>query len=334
MFSKELDKRLKSGVVDPVYLFYGNEDYVKEVYVERIKEIVLQNDMMEMNFHPIKENITKEELTELIDSVPMMCDRKLIYLNGLGIVKSGLKQEIKDTVMDILADIPPYAVIIIKEDTIDKRQKALLKQIEKKGVIVEFPYLSENDMITFVNREVGKYGKKIKKEDIEYLIYLCDTSINAILREVEKLCNYVGDAQIITREDIDKMVKKSIETRIFELSDAMVSKNKTLAYQILSELKLFKFQYPAATLLSLIARHMIGIYNMKINSDVYATSEKMKYLDGKVPPFVVNKYIKQGANLSADSLKSFIKEISKLDIQTKSSGLDGYLAVEKLIASF
>ena len=73
---------------------------------------------------------------------------------------------------------------------------------------------------------------------------------------------------------------------------------------------------------------------MKINSDVYATSEKMKYLDGKVPPFVVNKYIKQGANLSADSLKSFIKEISKLDIQTKSSGLDGYLAVEKLIASF
>ena len=40
MFSKELDKRLKSGVVDPVYLFYGNEDYVKEVYVERIKEIV------------------------------------------------------------------------------------------------------------------------------------------------------------------------------------------------------------------------------------------------------------------------------------------------------
>ena len=43
MFSKELDKRLKSGLVDPVYLFYGNEDYVKEVYVERIKESVLKN---------------------------------------------------------------------------------------------------------------------------------------------------------------------------------------------------------------------------------------------------------------------------------------------------
>lgn len=334
MFSKELDKRLKSGIVDPVYLFYGNEDYVKEVYVERIKDIVLQNDSMEMNFHPIKESITKEELTELIDSVPMMCDKKLIYLNGLGIVKSGLKQEIKDTVMDLLSDIPPYVVMIIKEDTIDKRQKALLKLIETNGVIVEFPYLSEHDMLTFVNREVGKYGKRIRKEDIEYLIYLCDTSVNAILREVEKLCNYVGDAQIITRDDIDKMVKKSIETRIFELSDAIVSKNKTLAYQILNELKLFKFQYPAATLLSLIARHIIGIYNMKINSDIYAVSEKLKYLDGKVPPFVVNKYVKQGANLSDDWLKSFIKEISDLDIQAKSSGIDGYFAVEKLIASF
>ncbi len=334
MFSKELDKRLKSGIVDPVYLFYGEEEYVKEVYLERIKEIVLQDDMMEMNFHAVKEAVTPEELTELVDSVPMMCDRKLIYLNGLGLVKAGCKQELKDALIGILEDIPPYAVIIIKEDTIDKRQKGLLKLIEQKGAIVEFPYLSEQDMMIFVNREVAKYGKKIKKEDIEYLIYLCDTSVNAILREVEKLCNYVGQEEIITREAIDKMVKKSVETRIFELSDALISKNKTLAYQILNELKLFKFQYPAATLLSLIARHISGIYNMKINSDIYDTSEKIKYLDGKVPPFVVNKYIKQGSGLSVETLAFFIKEISKLDMQTKSSGMDGYLAIEKLIAAF
>ncbi len=334
MFSKELDKRLKSGIIDPVYLFYGEEEYVKEVYVERIKELVLQNDMMEMNFHAVKETITAEELTELVDSVPMMCDRKLIYLNGLGLVKAGCKQELKDALSSILEDIPPYAVLLIKEDVIDKRQKGLLKLIEQKGSIVEFPYLSEHDMAIFVNREVAKYGKKIRKEDIEYLIYLCDTSVNAILREVEKLCNYVGQEEIITREAIDKMVKKSVETRIFELSDALISKNKTLAYQILNELKLFKFQYPAATLLSLIARHISGVYNMKINGDIYDVSEKMKYLDGKVPPFVVNKYMKQGAGMSVEALESFIREISELDIKTKSSGMDGYLAIEKLIAAF
>ncbi len=334
MFSKELDQRLKSGVVDPVYLFYGEEEYVKEVYVERIKSIVLQNDMMDMNFHPVKESITAEELTELVDSVPMMCDRKLIYLNDLGLVKAGCKQELKDALNHILEDIPPYTVIIIKEDTIDKRQKGLLKLIEQAGVVVEFPYLSEHDMMIFVNREVSKYGKKIKKEDIEYLIYLCDTSVNAILREIEKLCNYIGDEEVISRDAIDKMVKKSVETRIFELSDALISKNKTLAYQILNELKLFKFQYPATTLLSLISRHISGIYNMKINQDIKEVSQKIKYLDGKVPPFVVNKYVKQGMGISTETLAYFIKEISRLDLQVKSSNMDGYLAIEKLIAAF
>ncbi len=334
MLSKELDKRLKSGILDSVYLFHGNEEYVKDVYTERIKSIVLANDMMEMNYHHIKESVTKEELCELIDSVPLMCDKKLVCLHGLGLVKAGLKQELKDALMEILADIPPYVVLVIREDSIDKRQKALLKLIEENGVIVEFPYLSEHDMLVFVNREIGKYGKKMRKEDIAYLIYLCDTSIHSLLREVEKLCNYVGEAEVITRADIDKMVKKSVETRIFELSDALIAKNKTLAYQILGELKLFKFQYPAATLLSLIARHMTGIYQMKIHSDVYDTAAKMKYLDGKVPPFVVNKYIKQGAALSEKTLKEFLKEISRLDVQTKSGGMDGYLAVEKLIATF
>ena len=50
MKSKELGKRLNDGIIDNLYLFYGDEDYIKDTYIDRIKTMVLENDMLGINF--------------------------------------------------------------------------------------------------------------------------------------------------------------------------------------------------------------------------------------------------------------------------------------------
>ena len=36
----KLKKQLKEGILAPLYVFYGEEDYLREMYVNRVKDCV------------------------------------------------------------------------------------------------------------------------------------------------------------------------------------------------------------------------------------------------------------------------------------------------------
>ena len=47
-----LKKEVKNGNIRNIYLFYGEEDYLKEVYCKKIEDIVLKDGLKELNKKP------------------------------------------------------------------------------------------------------------------------------------------------------------------------------------------------------------------------------------------------------------------------------------------
>ena len=108
MNSKELGKRLKDGKLDNLYVFYGCEDYIKETYIEKIKDMVLENDIMGLNFTQFDDIPDKNELSEAVESVPVMSDKKIVLLNGINVISTSVKKDFKEAVTEIFSDIPEY----------------------------------------------------------------------------------------------------------------------------------------------------------------------------------------------------------------------------------
>lgn len=335
MNSKELNKKLNEGIIDNLYLFYGEEDYIKDTYIEKIKSIVLKDDIMGMNFTQFDEEPSKNELIEAVESVPVMCERKIVYLNGFNVVSTSSKKEIKETINELFNDIPSYTVIIIRERETDvkKISKPLLKLVQENGNDILCDKLSFSDMITFINRQFAKNKKKIRRDDLEYLISICEPSINSILREVEVICAYLDDSDEVTREIIDLLVKKSIEDRVFSLSDAIINKDKKTAYDILNDLRLMKNQHPAGKIFSIVCDHFINMYVVITNSmERIPNNETLSLLELNGRGFLINKYLRQKDKIKTEKLREIISELNELDYKVKNGLTEPYFAIEKIIS--
>ena len=336
MNSKELGKRLKEGKIDNLYLFYGCEDYIKETYIEKIKDIVLENDIMGLNFTQFDEQPDKNELLEAIEAAPVMSDKKVVLLNGINVVSTSVKKDFKDTVTEIFSDIPEYTVIIIKEKETDSKKisKPLLNLVKKYGVDIPCDYLDYNDLVVFANKKFSANNKVIRKGDLEYLVSVCDPSINSIMREVEVISAYLGEEKEVTREVIDLLVKRTIEDRVFSLSDAIINRDRKLAYEILYDLELLKNQHPAGKIFSIICDHFINMYAVvNNNKERIPASDTLSMLELNGRAFLINKYLRQAEKIDITKLKEIINLLSDLDYKVKNGLTEPYYAIEQIIAT-
>ena len=339
MNSKELNKRLKENLIDNIYLFVGEEDYIKDVYIKKIKDIVLKNDISGLNFIQYDELPEINELTDTIESVPMMSDMKIVLLNSLNLLSKNIKKNAKDSITKILEDIPTYTVIIIREACHASKSKTspIYKIAEKKGCVIECELLETSEMMLFINKEFIKRNKKISRQDLTYPVSLCDGNINALLSEVEKISSYLGNEEVVRRHDIDLLVKKSIEDRIFDLFDLIIQRNKSGAFKVLNDLKLLKNQHAPGQIFSIICDNFLNMYISFNNyKEDIPQSTTISLLE--LPPnraFLVKKLLRQcNGNIEISRLERIIKRLSEMDAQIKLGYIDPYYAIEEIISVF
>ena len=209
----------------------------------------------------------------------------------------------------------------------------MLTLIKKYGVDILCDKLDLKDMMTFINRQFANNKKRIRKEDLEYLISICEPSINSLLREVEVISAYLNEEEEVTRNVIDLLVKKSIEDRVFSLSDAIINKDKKNAYEILSDLELLKNQHPPGKIFSIICDHFMNLYVVILNNNDRVSQDvtlSMLELNGR--SFLINKYLRQKGKIEIKKLREIIKLLSDLDFKVKNGMTDPYYAIEQIIA--
>ena len=144
----KLKKQLKEGILAPLYVFYGEEDYLREMYVNRVKDCVPDGGFPDFNHIKIEgRDVAFSEYDDAWESFPMMTDKKLIHIKDSGIfqLKSGKDEasteEKKEFWTEKFKRISDDTVVIFDETAVDKRS-ALYKAAAKVVTVVEFTYLS------------------------------------------------------------------------------------------------------------------------------------------------------------------------------------------------
>lgn len=321
-----LKKQFSSGEYDNVYLFFGEEDFLKNHYFNMLKKNLVEEDFADFNyvvFEGAKQDF--DEITIAVETPPMMAQKKVVVIKYSGIF-SKASEAVKQYYTQILSRKYEDIVLVFYEEEVDKRS-TLYKLIEKVGVAVECAYLEGVELINWVGRGCREAGKTIGKSEAEYLIHSCDGGMNNIKRELEKLFAYCTDR--ITRGDIDKIVTKMPQSRVFDMVNAMMKKDSKTVFARLDELKVLKES--AFMVLAMLYTNFERIYHTKILSERGEAPNSIASTI-KVSPYFVRDYINAASVFDKKFLRYALKSIAKLDYDIKQGRIDEWIGLENFLA--
>ena len=85
---QKLKSDLSAGNIGQVYIFYGEESYLREYYLGEIKKKLVPAGFEEFNYHRLSgKTLTMQELNEAVEAMPMMAERTLVVVTDCDLFK-------------------------------------------------------------------------------------------------------------------------------------------------------------------------------------------------------------------------------------------------------
>lgn len=322
----KLKQQLKAEEIKNIYLFCGEEKFLVDMYLKKIADMVIDGGFREFNYCFYNEdNESFEAFANDVESYPTMAEKKVIILKNTKFVKL---KEYQKPLAEIFKNIPEYAVIIIVEEEASKIKKALSDIINEKGEIVEFKKQNVSDLRAWISIQLSAKKKQMGNEDAEYLINLCERSMEKLSVECEKLCSST-ETSVITRQMIDALVKVPVQYRVFEMADHLLSGNAESAYKILNGFKINREQ-PIVIFIN-IYRQLSDLYMFRIMNEEGKNASVFLAPNRK---WLASKLSAESKRYPKEKIREGMRICAEYDLQIKSGNLEGFAALEMMMAEF
>ncbi len=152
-----------------------------------------------------------------------------------------------------------------------------------------------------------------------------------LINEIRKQIEYVGEDGKITKESIELLCIKKIESIIFDLTDNLGKKNITKALEVLNNLIYNK--EPVQKILITLYNHFKKLYIVKLceryNQNV---TESLKLKPNQT--FLVSKYKAQASYFKEQELRNIIEELINLDSNYKIGQIDLNIGLESILCRY
>ncbi len=264
---EKLKKDLKTGEIGPAYIFYGQESYLREHYLETLRKTLVPAGFEEFNYRRLDgRDLTVQGLADAVESMPMMAERTLTVVTDWDLFKLGTDQ--RDKLTALLEDLPPYGCLVFVYDAVayepNRTMKKLCKAIGDHVETVEFRPAGSSDLITWIGRRFQALGKEIDRQTAEYLIFTCGGLMTGLSQEIAKIGAY-AKGTAITQKDIDEVAIPVLSAEVFRLSDAVLQGRSDQAAAILGDL--LKMQTEPIQILGALGGQLRRIYTARLAID-------------------------------------------------------------------
>lgn len=320
-----MNEDLKSGQLKQIYLLYGEEDYLKKQYKERLTKALLpEGDTMNFARYEGK-GVDVKEVIDLSETMPFFAQRRLLVFEDTGFFKSAGAE-----LADYIKEMPDTTYYLFVESEVDKRSK-LYKAVQAKGRAVELGMQDEGTLKRWIAGKVRDEKKQISEQTIVYFLGKVGTDMENITKELEKLFSYTLDRDVITREDVDAVCVTQISNHIFDMVNAVTEKKQRRALELYYELLALK--EPPMRILFLMTRQYRLLYQVKQFQQKGYGRKEIAAKAG-LHPFAVGKYMDQTKRLKNAELLGILEDAADLEERVKTGLLTDTLAVELFIVKY
>lgn len=334
----EFRKKIKSGGDIPaVYLFYGEEDYLKHNAMTVLRNTFVSPESAGFDSVSIgSAEYSADALRAAVSAPPMFSEYKVVTVSiSLGDLRPPEVSDLLD-VMEESTDIPGvFLAVSIPDGGIDagtpKKPSALLKKIAEFAVPVYFERVAGSRLSGWAGKHYEVNGVKADRDACTATVEYCGSDMFRLASEIDKISWYVlaSGRDTVTKADITSAGCSAVEFDTFALANAMVSGQYRRALEVLGFLKAQKTE-PTKIMGDIIR----VICDMKTVSSCLRAGMPRAEMSEKtgIKPYPLGRYIDAVEGVPADAINRVLSLAVRADEGVKGYGRD-YVPIEQLICS-
>ena len=330
-----LKAQIRNKNYSRVYLFYGEENYLKQQYVNRIVEKTVGEAFKTFNLHNLEgKDAALDEIAECCEAMPMMDAYTVTVVHDMALNKLDSTELSK--FHQLVSDISPSTILVFWMDTIevdkrDKKWNQVISEVEKYGSAVNFAKKTVGELVKIIMGSAEKRGSSLNSDNARYLISVVGDDLNVLLNELEKVSLFAADREI-TKKDIDTVAVKSLEATTFGLAKALLSGNFDKAYEML-DILFFRKTEPTLILGTLISSY-VDMYRAKValtnGENATALASSFNYRNKE---FRLTNGARDASKISIAQLRKALEILDEADKRLKTNFEEDKmrLAIEELM---
>ncbi len=333
IFEEALKQNLKNGQLLPVYILFGEDAYLKTIYLNKISKSIADKDDV-FNYSRFVGQCDLQEVYDSVMQMPMMNDRKCVILNDYDFEHCSSSDF--ERLVSLISEVPLETTLILYFDSmeIDRKKGTKFKKIvsacEKSGgLAVALDHRSRSELVKMLCDDVAKRGCKMDMAVGNYLVETAGDDINLLRNELQKLCAFVGQGDI-TKAHIDEVCSVTVEANIFKLSDYIFAQNSTEALKMLDEL--FFMRTVPLSILYTVSGVFVDIYRAYCGKQSGKSNSEIALTFGyKNKEFLIERAGKKLGKMDFKRIKLCLETLVKTDNALKSFGSSPRLILEEMV---
>jgi DNA polymerase-3 subunit delta len=305
---------IKSGNIKPIYFLMGEEPYYIDKLTEYIEQNVLQEHERDFNQTILYgRDVTIEDVVGNAKRYPMMADRQVVVVREA--------QELSRTIdkLESYVENPQETTVLVfayKYKTLDKRKK-VTKLLGKHGVVFESKKMYENQVGTWISRVLQGKGYAIEPKANAMLVEFLGNDLSRISNELNKLQIILPKGHTISPKDIEENIGFSKDFNVFELQNALGSRNQVKAYQIAQYFADNPKDNPMVVTTSLVFSFFIKL--LKYHGIKDKNPKNVALILG-VSPFFMKDYDIALRNYPMKKVSAIVAALRDIDVKSKGVG--------------
>src|ERR1022692_1931817 len=340
---------LESHKLRPAYVFVGDEAFFRKRFRDAILEHLVPADLRDFSLFEF--DLAETDLAEVLDRArtpSLMAPFQVFFVRGvknlygrgnnddkLAAIKQYCKAPNPDAVLIFVADHISIPADARRMEMTDKdRYQRIREDLGPFCGIVELSRVQEGEAVRWIGEYCLTREVKIDADGARELVDALGGEMMMVSNELEKLILYVGEKKKITLGDVETMVLAAKQRSLYELTDAISSKDRVRALEILDALLSTGDGEEAAIghlyMLAKTFRQMLVILERNVRDQRMLWAALWQGF--RVPPFAADDIIRQARRYkSKRELTRSIRLVAKADLALRSNPTSKRMVLERLV---
>lgn len=321
---EKLIKDWRQNHFDPVYLFYGEEDFLIAQLCQQCRKLAIEPGNEDFNLNIIYGNETDgATIVNLASSYPMMTQRRMVLVKNINQLNASSLELLLKYVKNPLSS----TCLLLTAEKIDAR-KTIYKGLIDNSISLEAKPLYDNMVPEWLRHYAQDFNLTISDDAIRLLQGIAGNSLRQLVSEIEKIKINLQSRSHIEVHDVEVVVGCNREYTVFELCDAVGTGKVQTSVTILRHL--LQHGESATGIVAMLARHFFILSRIKAMKS-RKTSEEIIASELKIRIFFLKNYEKQALRISQQHINTCFQHLLEADQRLKSSYSKPQLVMEMLL---
>jgi DNA polymerase-3 subunit delta len=324
MTPAELDRNLSARKIPPLLFLFGEENFILERTVQRVRDLAVPPDTRDFNFNLYHgREVRAETVLDTARTFPLFAAHRLVLVKDA----QHLAAAELEAFIPYLHDPVPETILVFTADKIDRRKK-FFQEFKKKGELVEYKKLYDNQIPSFVKSQALEAGRSFTEDALALFCRRVGTNLQEVHGELTKLFAYLGERNLADVKDVAAVVSDTRVDSIFDLTNALGDKNAGEAMRLLS--RILAEGVAPLVILSMMVRHFRQLWKTRELLDQGAGKQDLSRRIG-INPYFLDGLVKQARRFSSAQYRQAFEHFLEVDVALKSSGAHPAVLLERLV---